>query len=209
MYYIWSWSLSEAGKATVLTPLILRTQATTTWFRLPYLQAVEKNMTVESSPLRAIVKAFGLIARSNTLVGSQRYIEPGLLHECVLESRRAYQALILCASAEGSGKVGAFNEEEEGDEEDGVLEEVLSNAADSESEGEVLPQRISKSKRRGRPPKGNKFDKLLKLPNVHAGLHLAANAEHYATVMNSNVLAGELKHKYGALIGCYKVTDSL
>ena len=43
--------------------------------------------------------------------------------------------------------------------------------------------------------KKRNFERLMKLPNVHAGLHLAGNAREYATVMNSNVLAGELKHK--------------
>jgi hypothetical protein len=49
-----------------------------------------------------------------------------------------------------------------------------------------------KKKRRNRQAK---LSKLLNLPNVHAGLHLAENAREYATIMNCNVLAGELKHK--------------
>jgi len=42
----------------------------------------------------------------------------------------------------------------------------------------------------------NNDEKLMTLPNVHVGLHLAANIWNYGTVTNCNVLAGELKHKF-------------
>lgn len=177
-HYIWSWSLSEAGRATILTPLILRSKATIGWFRLPYLQAAERIMPIRTTPLQAIVRAFGLIALSNTLVGSQRYTEPGSLHQHVLDARRAYQELITCASpaAEGFGN---------------RVDDENSESSDDDDDDEAILDKGRKPK-----PLGSKFVKLLKLPNVHAGLHLAENAREYATVMNSNVLAGELKHKY-------------
>ena len=204
-YYIWSWSLSEAGKATLLTPLILRSKATIGWFRLPFLQAAERVMTIQTTPLQAIVRAFGLIALSNTLVGSQRYTEPNMLHQHILNARRAYQELITCAmpAAEGSGN-DPDDENDDSDDERDVLREVLSDEAQSDSETQMpkpTAKTISyKNKKNNKPrrPRGSKFKKLLKLPNVHAGLHLADNAREYATVMNSNVLAGELKHKYNA-----------
>lgn len=202
-FYIWSWSLSEAGKATVLAPLILRSQARVDWFRLPFLQAVASTMIIESSPLRAVVKAFGVIARSNTLVGTQRYTEPNLLHQHVLEARKAYQDLIACGAPIAAGFGGP---DSDSDHDRGLLDEVLEEVISNEdhSDSEVIPQTLSERKAKGKSVKGkgkgrkgnSKFEKLSKLPNVHAGLHLAGNAAEYATVMNSNVLAGELKHKY-------------
>ena len=219
VFYIWSWSLSEAGKATLLAPLILRTHASVSWFRLPFLHAIEKKI-IGIPPMRAIIRAFGLIALSNTLVGSQRYTDPAVLHQHVLEARKAYQDLITCAKVTPAGFDNQIGDDDEGDdpdaidgEDDRVLEDVLSEAAQSDLEDDIswLQQPIvrtvnakgkgkakegkGKGKGRGKGGKDGKFERLLKLPNVHAGLHLAENAREYATVMNSNVLAGELKHK--------------
>ena len=210
-YYIWSWSLSESGKATLLAPLILRSKATIGWFRLPFLQAAERVMNSTSTPLQAIVRAFGLIARSNTLVGSQRYTEPSILHEHILDARRAYQELITCATPAAGGFRNDDDENDDDSEDADALNEVLSEAARSDSgsgsemeEVQHVPKPTTakgkgkgkaKAKGKARKPRGTKFEKLLRLPNVHAGLHLADNAREYATVMNSNVLAGELKHK--------------
>ena len=48
---------------------------------------------------------------------------------------------------------------------------------------------------RGSQRKRSKYLRLLGLPNVHAGLHLADVTREYASVMNCNVLAGELHHR--------------
>jgi len=44
--------------------------------------------------------------------------------------------------------------------------------------------------------KGNKFKKLLKLLNIYIGLYLTDNTREYIIVINSNILAGELKYSY-------------
>ena len=191
--YIWSWSLSEAGRATLLTPLILRSQSTIGWYRLPFLQAIETRIHGTGlTPMNIIIRCFACIAQSNTLVGSQRYTDPAILHELVLEGRKLYQQLISCAvPVEASHRDEGM---EDGDtDDDTVLHEMLPEASEDD-----LPQRNPRARTKvtdKRVGKGNKFKKLLNLPNVHAGLHLAENAREYATVMNSNVLAGELKHK--------------
>ena len=188
-FYIWSWSLSEAGRAALLTPLILRCQSTIGWYRLPFLQAVERQTgNTGVTPMNTIIRHFACIAQSATLVGSQRYTDPATLHQLVLDGRQAYQRLIsyaMPASVGGSHRPEALDADDTDD--DGILHEMLPDALE---EDEVLPQRNPRAN-----PRTNKFNKLLKLPNVHAGLHLAGNAKEYATVMNSNVLAGELKHK--------------
>ena len=55
---------------------------------------------------------------------------------------------------------------------------------------------IETSSRRERKFKDDKYKKLLTLSNVHVDLHLAAMTREYETIMNLNVLAEELKHKY-------------
>ena len=171
----------------------MRSQSTIGWYRLPFLQAVERQVRdTGMTSVNTIIRYFACVAQSTTLVGSQRYTDPTTLHELVLEGRKAYQQLISCAVP-----VEAFDRAEGLDandtDDDGILHDMLPDA----SEDEYLPQRSQrtrKTEKRGKG-KGNKFKKLLKLPNVHAGLHLADNAKEYATVMNSNVLTGELKHK--------------
>ena len=151
-------------------------------------------------------------------MGSQRYTYVEELHEVILAGRQAYQNLIQCVigSAEGSGNENSGNEgfrDEENavtnadavSDENNVLQEVLSDAVLSDdggdSENDVLPlqgraqiQKPFAEKKRGRKYKGDKYKKLLALPNVHAGLHLADMAREYATVMNLNVLSYEMKH---------------
>ena len=213
-FYIWSWSLSEAGRASILLPLILRRYASASWFRFAYLQATGRVFGHETTAVRAITKAFGVIAYANTLVGSHRYTYHGRLHEAIVEGRQAYQDLINCAiqSAEAFRREPSAereaNEEAELNEVDGELDEnealleILSVAEDSEDDLErtQAPTQQQPTQRRGRKPKADKYQKLLALPNVHAGLHLSEMAREYATVMNLSVLAGELKHKYGTCI---------
>ena len=237
--YIYSWSLSEAGRATVLTPLILRKHATISWFRLSYLQGAERVFNAReagTTSIRAIVKAFGVIALANTLVGSQRESYHGKVHQVVLEGRQAYKNLIHSAmrTAEGFGIQEARENgenEEEGEEGEAVQidEEVVEarsvelnagmgdngsdgmdelnnddaeeallvtlsaagESGESDMENQVLGDR---DRTRGRKPSANKYQKLLLLPNLHAGLHLSEMAREYATVMNLNVLPGEMKH---------------
>lgn len=212
-FYIWSWSLSEAGRASVLISLILRKHATARWFRFAYLQAAARVFGHEVTAVRAITKAFGVIAYANTLVGSQRYTYHARLHQAIVDSRQAYQSLIACAiqTAAAGASAGASRRdiseasdqseddvnkaaEKEVDEEGGALLEVLSAAENSEN-SETGGVENSPPRRKGRKPKEDKFRKLLALPNVHAGLHLADMAHEYGTVMNLSVLAGELKHK--------------
>ena len=52
-----------------------------------------------------------------------------------------------------------------------------------------------KTKSKARKPRNVKFEKLLKLSNVHINLHLTNNAREYTTVMNSNMLIKGLKYK--------------
>ena len=55
-----------------------------------------------------------------------------------------------------------------------------------------------------RKVKNNKFEKFLKLFNIHANLHFANNVKKYATMMNLNVLTEELKHKLFTLFFFYR-----
>lgn len=220
-YYMWSWSLSETGRAGLLLPLIFRKHSTNTWFRQPYILAAGRVLNVETTAARAIVKAFGVIAYANTLVGSQRYTYHRRLHRIIVQGRQAYQDLITCAieAARQTHRANSSDEdmnpsaEESLDENIAPMDERLSAVGDAESAEDASDEldeveqppaehRSSKGDSRGKrarsQPKGAKFRKLLALPNVHAGLHLGQMAYWYSTVMNLSVLGGEMKHMWAS-----------
>ena len=65
---------------------------------------------------------------------------------------------------------------------------------------------IQSPKQKRRRLKENKFKKFLTLFNVYAGLHLADMTREYEIMMNLNVFAGELKHKYDISLNIYSFT---
>jgi hypothetical protein len=142
-----SWSLSEHGRAILITPLILRCYATLAWFKKPYLSSASRvlrslstNSTLSSKDL--VVYAYACYATAVSAVSMLTYFSPTDLQSIVETGREAYQKLI---------------------------EASIENTALSDSR--------------------------LRLPNVHVALHFPEFAAEYGPLMNSNVLAGEKKHK--------------
>jgi hypothetical protein len=81
--YIWSWSLSEAGRATLLTPLILRCKSRTAWFRLRFVQEfarLNEDANDNQSIIDSIIRAYAIVAMVNSVTGSQVYTPPETLH---------------------------------------------------------------------------------------------------------------------------------
>ena len=104
MYYIWFWSLSKAEHASILTSLILHSCGKIEWFQMRYLQAAEKHLAEEEDSLlstltsmQLIIYTFVVITQCNTVVGSQQYTYPDLIHLWVLWECMTYQHLIMCA----------------------------------------------------------------------------------------------------------------
>ena len=93
------------------------------------------------------------------------------------------------------------NEIDDDLENEDALKKVFSDAARFDPESEIERQ-ISKSiavkdkdKNKARISRDIKFEKLLRLSNVYINLYLTENTKEYTTIMNSNVLTKELKHK--------------
>ena len=92
-----------------------------------------------STSLQAIIRAFEVIARFNTLIKSQRYTKSSILHQHVLKTRRVYQELITCVTLAAEDFRKNDNDKIDDDSEDeDALKGVLSDAArfDSESKTE-------------------------------------------------------------------------
>lgn len=207
LYYIMSWSLSEAGRATVLTPLILRAYSQTGWYRVQFLTAITQQFPPSTtlSPIDQLIQAYGIIAICNTYTCTERYSEPDAIHNHILRSREAYQRLIRCADGACEGPHRRTNID--GDDLDqgpeNVIEQALNqggsetehSASVNEDSNPFQARRLPSTSQRRRRQEQNRYRRLLSLPNVHQGLHYADVVREYAIVMNCNVLAGELKHK--------------
>lgn len=98
-------------------------------------------------------------------------------------------------------------------ENENALNEMLSKITrfDLKSEVKKLPKFVAiaikgkgKAKKKARKSHNAKFKKFLKLPNMHAGFHLANNTKKYTTIMNSNILTKKLKHKLFTLFSSYQ-----
>ena len=96
IFYMRFWSLSKTKRVFIFFFLIFRCHAIVRWFRLSYLQTMNKIMNVEIFFFKTIVQILKMIAYSNTLIKSQRYISLHQLHNVVLRARKVYQDLIKC-----------------------------------------------------------------------------------------------------------------
>lgn len=102
-WYIWSWSLSEAGRATILTPLILRSHARIGWFQMKFAVAADRRINHDNrfrSGMEAVIWAFRMIAECNNALGNVEnddgYLNADQALSLILKSRACYQDLILC-----------------------------------------------------------------------------------------------------------------
>ena len=115
--YIWSWSLSEAGRATLLTPLILRCKSRTGWFRLRFVQEfarLNEDANDNQSIIESIIRAYAILAMVNSVTGSQVYTPPETLHNRILKARSAYQRLLQAAhNAQGRSRPADSDAENE------------------------------------------------------------------------------------------------
>lgn len=99
-----SWSLSENGRAILLVPLILRCNATATWFRKPYLEKAQLTLHPFQKPgqplatWELVIEAYALFAASTSVLSSVAVTSPSKVHCSTLQGRDAFQRLILAAS---------------------------------------------------------------------------------------------------------------
>jgi hypothetical protein len=94
-----SWSLSEHGRAIIVTPLILRCHAKLDWFKPPYLSSagiVLSSLSVDRalSAQDLIVHAYACYAIAVSAVSTPTYMSSDELRLTVLKGREAYQKLI-------------------------------------------------------------------------------------------------------------------
>lgn len=98
-----SWSLSENGRAILLTPLILHCNAAENWFHAATLEtALTSLLGFQTDPpmpvWQLIIHAFMLFALSTSRLSSVRLTAPADVKKKALLSRSVFQALALTAA---------------------------------------------------------------------------------------------------------------
>ena len=91
IFYIWSWSLSEADRVIFFIVFILRFHATIIWFNMLYLQKISRVFSNNETNIYKIIKVFNIITKINTFIESQRYIYSKKLYKIILIDRKIYQ----------------------------------------------------------------------------------------------------------------------
>ena len=160
-----------------------------------FLQAAEgiinSNQKFVSS-IEAVIYCYRIIAEFNTMVGANKATQLGAFQMHARLSRHCYLALLRCAQAATTRPETSARQDSDVEDNTSVAR-MLDADDDDDDDDDDLGQAAPEPP--GRTIK-TKIEKLMTLPNVHVGLHLAANIWNYGTVMNCNVLAGELKHKF-------------
>jgi len=202
LLYIWSWSLTEAGRATLLTPLVLRCHSRPGWFRMRFVQELSRVVgDTGLSPTENVIRAYTVIAKTNAATGRQAAHSIESIHELVLQARTVYQQLLQAATnVRRSGQQPvAEDDDDDASSADEQVEEGFSRMLDPVDNGEDIDVSSSdqelevpatEAASASTDPK-SKYERLQQLPNVHIGRHIWQNIAEYATVMNCNVLAGE------------------
>jgi hypothetical protein len=200
-FYLFSWSLSETGRALIILPLILHCYGRNTWYKLRYLNSLSKR-TGEDRPIKALINLLNIIAHilSET---TQRWEEPRTAEEAaelVLASQTSFKILIQAAETMHGKEVDMVadddNDNDDGNNNVSGPEEGLPSMLDineqwGEYTGETDDEEEDVAPLKKKP---TKWEKLRSLPNVHVGLHLADNIREYGYIMNTNVLSGEMTH---------------
>lgn len=100
--YIQSWSLSEAGRATIITPLILRCHASPGWFEEAFLKSFSKDDSRRATD--QVIKAYATFALAISAVSFPHWMNKDSLHRIIIAGRRAFQKLHKKAAMVGSAR---------------------------------------------------------------------------------------------------------
>ena len=98
-----SWSLTENGLALILTSLVLRCNATESWFEPTYLEQAERtldflhldNPTISGYHL--VIHGYAVFAATVSAVSAFSYQSSSSLHTAVLRGRKVFQQLVQAA----------------------------------------------------------------------------------------------------------------
>jgi hypothetical protein len=182
LQYLESYQIQEHARASIIFPLLLYQHVTKEWIKDRVYQAIRREFgVVQYQPEERIVKIFAAIAKSNSLLAYPSVDEDDrkCFDTIVKDARLAFQKLCR-AVAQASTRTRRSR--------------ISSQPPTRTDSGRItpIPQEIDSGTT---THKADFWESVTRRPNVHIGLHYALDAALYGTPWNSNVLAGEDKHR--------------
>ncbi|KAI9848827.1 MAG: hypothetical protein M1837_006343 [Sclerophora amabilis] len=211
------WSMSEAGRAVIVTPVLLRFWLRPRHMQPKYRLAIEREFASEMAELRLqakdmVVRCFALLAKSASLVGrlSLTADDRNEIGPKIREARRALQRLLECArqGQRGQGRqdgqlrttpVTRRNLDlgipsRSVSPSDANSARTLDSAA-SESGGSSIPDPHENHEESVGSVGHTAFSRLQSRPNMHIGLHYEDVAKEYGSPYNTTTFIGEDTHR--------------
>jgi hypothetical protein len=225
LHYIFSWSLSEAGRASFHTAMVLRSKLQAGWVKPKFLDAVavvfkQEMRDLQLTAVEVIAWCYARMAHSNAVVGSPLLSEVDRknFERIVLLGRRVMQGLLKCADNSNVKLKYGYSRHKKLSQGSSLRPSKLTQPATSVSsnpsaisdtntgsESEVIPQdRLqlgSSIADAALQFSGDgyaitmQYSRLMSLPNMHQALHFLPHVREYGSMANINVMMGEAEHK--------------
>ncbi|KAI9749068.1 MAG: hypothetical protein M4579_007019 [Chaenotheca gracillima] len=202
-----SYTIQEHARASIIVPILLRCWLKETVIRTDYegtIKRVFRESAPESSAPDLIVRCFGAMARSNSVLMSQSLTTDlrQRLPTIILDGRKSYQKLFEAAALACEAprtrrrSASAASRSPSPASQAPLTQDTPSQAGMMSS----FASAADDSSDTGAPVEGGKkaqdYRSSKQRPNIHAGLHYPSIVEEFGTSFNCNVLMGEDKHRF-------------
>ncbi|KAI9749166.1 MAG: Glutathione reductase [Chaenotheca gracillima] len=212
LHHLKSWRMQEAGRASIIVPVLLRCWLRANHIQPRFLDAMQNlfadKIQQGTTIVAIVVGSFAAMGRSNAVVMAQSVSvrDRGAMHETVKTARASFQSLCEAAAraADSFSRSRSVTQSppprrsaspqmsmpvQTPSRQQSPASEVN---LELESEYDIL---AGESDFRNMSKRGKEFRSFQFRPNVHQGLHLADLAKEYGTPYNCHVLQGEDQHR--------------
>ncbi|KAJ5124136.1 uncharacterized protein N7515_007961 [Penicillium bovifimosum] len=182
LHHLESYQIQEHARASIIFPLLLRQRIKKKWIKDSVYESIRRTFgVVQYQPEERVVTVFAAIAKSNSLLAYHTIPEEDRqsFNKIITDARSAFQSLCTAVIKASRGPRRSRNS---------------SRAARSSSTSRERSP-TAQTDDPGTTQKADFWGLAMKRPNVHTALHYSLDASMYATPWNSNVLAGEDKHR--------------
>jgi len=205
MTHLKSFSMAECARISFMTPLILRFWLQARWVEEKFLAAAKKvfaddmvNYRVDA--VSCIVLYFTWVARNNAtlLAKSMTNSDRANLTTITVPSRRAFQQICQAAKVATAEKRSSRRNSRASSIDTSIAPTLFGEDDDDfeEVEDDDILGRADELLNNGKGTKAaRQYERMVKRPNVHVGLHLAAAASQYSTLLTVSTFPGEDKHR--------------
>ncbi|KAI9747998.1 MAG: hypothetical protein M4579_007339 [Chaenotheca gracillima] len=199
-----SYSIQEHARASIVVPILLRCWLKESLIRASFTMGIRQVFREEAqlySPVDLIVRCFGAMAKSHSILMSQSLsqADKGRMMDIIKEGRRSYQKLFeaaaLAVGSSGRRSCGSTPASPSRTPSPSSVRSPEPNILTTTTDEE--PSQADPGETSSVPTKkAHEYRNSQGRPNIHIALHYPDIIEEYGTAFNCNVLMGEDKHKF-------------